>query len=225
MRAQLRRLAARPAIRIVTVSGRTSGFLRSQFRDLPVSLASEHGARYYRARRQRWQSLVHSDRKEWLATAIEIMNAYAARVPASFVERKAYSASWHYRRSPGEFAAQEALKLREEMEILLANHPASVLQGKKVIEVRAAEANKGHFVRWLLNTYPRDDEAIVAFGDDETDEEMFAALPRSAITIKVGPEPTVARYRIEKQSQLLAFLRTLAPLLDTDPAKRAGAGD
>jgi trehalose 6-phosphate synthase/phosphatase len=209
MRSLLRRLTSIENVRMVAVSGRTSGFLRKQFRDLNISLAAEHGARYFRVRRQRWQSLVHTDRSQWMKTAVDIMTAYAARVPDSFVERKAYGVSWHYRRSPGEFAWHQSLKLREELELLLANLPAHVLQGKKVVEVRASEANKGHFVRWLLSTYPREDEVVIALGDDETDEDMFLALPRSAVTVRVGPGATAARYRIENQHQLPRFLRTL----------------
>lgn len=213
MRRRLRQLTRSPAIRMVVVSGRPSEFLSRQLAEIPVSMASEHGARYYNRTRRRWQLLVHSDRRQWLGAAIEIMEAYATRVPASFVERKAYSVTWHYRRSPAEFAAQQARKLREELEFIMANLPVSVLQGKKVVEVRAAEASKGHFVRWLLHTYPlREKEAILALGDDETDEEMFQALPTGTLTIKVGPGKTTARYRIERQDQLLAFLKRLDDL-------------
>lgn len=213
MRTQLERLVRCDHIRVVTVSGRPGRFLSTQFRGLDLSMASEHGARFYSASRHRWQTLVHSDRKQWLPTAVELMKGRATRVPDSFIERKQYSVSWHYRKSPREFATEQASKLKDELEFIFANMPVSVIAGKQIIEVRASEANKGHFVRWLLNTYPlRDNEAIVAFGDDATDEEMFSALPEDAITIKVGPGNTVARYRIETQRQLLPFLRQLESL-------------
>lgn len=212
-RAVLRRIAANDEIRMITVSGRPSRFLTEQFRGVGISLAAEHGARYFSAARGRWQSLVHSDRREWIGTAVEIMESYATRVPGSFVERKAYSVSWHYRKSPEEFATQLSRKLRQELESIFVNLPVSVLQGKKVIEIRAAEANKGHFVRWWLHTFPLgEDEVVIAVGDDETDEEMFDALPSSAITIKVGPGRTVARYRILRQEDLVPFLARVAAL-------------
>lgn len=212
-RAVLRRIAANPEIRMITVSGRPSSFLTDQFRGIRISLAAEHGARYFPAGGDRWQSLVHTDRRQWIGTAVEIMKAYSTRAPGSFVERKAYSVSWHYRKSPEEFATQLSRKLREELESIFTNLPVSVLQGKKVIEIRAAEANKGHFVRWWLHTFPLgEDEVVVAVGDDETDEEMFAALPASAITIKVGPGRTSARYRILRQQDLVPFLARVAAL-------------
>ena len=209
----LRRLAKIERIRMVTVSGRPSRFLARQFRGLGISLAAEHGALYFNRRRSRWQSLVHSDRRGWIGTAVDIMKAYSRRVPESFVERKAYSVSWHYRLSPENFATEQSRKLRGELELILAHLPVSVLQGKKVLEVRAAEANKGHFVRWLLDAEPlRENEVIVALGDDETDEEMFQSLPPHAITIKVGPGKTAARYRIARQEQLAPLLATLGDI-------------
>ena len=38
---------------------------------------------------------------------------------------------------------------------------------------------------------------MLAIGDDRTDEDLFAALPPDAITIRVGPGPTRARFRLE----------------------------
>ena len=212
-RRQLGRLIEHDNIRVVTVSGRQGRFLSQQFRGLNLSMACEHGARFYGARSKRWQTLVHSDRRQWLGTAVELMKGRATRVPDSFIERKQYSVSWHYRKSPEEFATEQSNKLKEELEFIFANMPVSVIAGKKIIEVRASEANKGHFVRWLLNTHPlRENEVILAFGDDETDEEMFAALPEDAITIKVGPGHTVARYRLASQALVLPFLRKLNEL-------------
>lgn len=209
-RRALVRLIRTPGLRLVTVSGRARAFLTAQFGDLPISLGAEHGARYYDPGRGRWLSLVHSDRKPWMGTAIEVIRNYAMRVPGSFVERKTYSVGWHYRSSPEEFAENQSRKLREELQLILADMPVSVLQGKKVIEVRAAEANKGHFVRWLLHTHPlAAHEVVIAVGDDETDEEMFAALGEAAVTIRVGPGTTSARYRIERQAGVLHFLRKL----------------
>ena len=39
-----------------------------------------------------------------------------------------------------------------------------------------------------------------------SDEEMFRALP-DAITIKVGPGPTAARYRLEDVDAVIAYLK------------------
>jgi trehalose 6-phosphate synthase/phosphatase len=49
----------------------------------------------------------------------------------------------------------------------------------------------------------------VAFGDDRTDEEMFAALPRNAVGIHVGPGASLARYRLRHPAAVRAFLTAL----------------
>src|SRR5690606_9612480 len=107
----------------------------------------------------------------------------------------------------------ESKKLREELETGLSNYPVTVISGKKVIEVRAAEANKGRFVRWFLeNGSDHRNDVIVAIGDDETDEDMFEALPEHAVTVKVGSGTTRARYRVAEQHQVLPLLQRLAEL-------------
>jgi len=46
----------------------------------------------------------------------------------------------------------------------------------------------------------------VAIGDDATDEAMFQALPHG-VTIKVGPGPTAARYRLEGVPEVVRYLK------------------
>jgi trehalose 6-phosphate synthase/phosphatase len=49
--------------------------------------------------------------------------------------------------------------------------------------------------------------AVVAIGDDRTDEDLFAALPPSALTIHVGAVTTKARYRLADPAAVRRFLR------------------
>jgi len=51
---------------------------------------------------------------------------------------------------------------------------------------------------------------VVAIGDDRTDEDLFAALPGEAITIKVGPGPTHARFRVDGVPAARSLLQALA---------------
>jgi trehalose 6-phosphate synthase/phosphatase len=210
-RAAIERVIASPRIRMVVVSGRDAKFLQQQFEGLDVSLAAEHGARFLERGTRRWQTRVHSDPKAWFDAAERIMEDFAARTPGSILERKRFSLSWHYRRAPREFAELQARRLVLELEATLANMPANVLSGDKVIEARALEANKGGFYRWLTehSRLMRDDPAVLVLGDDETDEDLFAAAP-PAITVKVGTGPTKATYRIPRQADVLPLLEALS---------------
>jgi trehalose 6-phosphate synthase/phosphatase len=46
-------------------------------------------------------------------------------------------------------------------------------------------------------------------GNDTTDEDMFQALPKSAIAIKIGSVSEAANYHLSAQSDVLPFLRSL----------------
>jgi trehalose-6-phosphatase len=50
----------------------------------------------------------------------------------------------------------------------------------------------------------------VAIGDDRTDEELFVSLPPEAITVRVGPGPTRARYRLDGTGAVRGILQLLA---------------
>ncbi|MCB0404014.1 MAG: bifunctional alpha,alpha-trehalose-phosphate synthase (UDP-forming)/trehalose-phosphatase [Bdellovibrionales bacterium] len=199
-------------VEIVVVSGRRRNFLTEQLKDLGVSLAAEHGAMYLKKGGSHWENLVHSDKQSWYPLARKIMLDYTLRVPASFVEEKEFALSWHFRQSPTEFADYQAKKLHEELELGLANLPVAILGGKKVIEARAIEANKGTFTRWYMDgvASKAENQLVVAIGDDQTDEDMFNSVPPGSVTVKVGKGPTGAQYCLASQSELVGFLKTLS---------------
>jgi trehalose 6-phosphate synthase/phosphatase len=213
VRGALKTLTRARGLRLVAVSGRPGKFMMQELASLGIPMGSEHGGKYYDPRRGRWQSLVLSDTGRWYREAALLMEDYCRRVPGSRIEKKEFSISWHFRQSPEEFSEYESKKLREELETGLSNFPVTAITGKKVIEVRATEANKGRFVRWYLeNGVELNGSAIIAIGDDETDEDMFRALPEDAVTIKVGPGATRARYRVAEQKDVLPLLQRLAGL-------------
>lgn len=210
---RLREIAEMPHVHLVVVSGRDKQFLREQLGDLPIGIAAEHGAIYASKPDGPWKRLAHGDRRRWYRAARQVMSDYASRVPESFVERKKFGIAWHYRKSPKEFAAYQARKLKHDLELALSNLPVSVISGKKVIEARSAGANKGTFVRWYLENHKRHrDRAIVAFGDDQTDEDIFSSIEAPGLCIRVGHGSTVADYRIETQGEVLPLLERLVQM-------------
>ena len=193
------------------ISGRERRFLSQQFASRSFMLAAEHGAEFYSCKYKRWRSLVTSPQDNWFPLAAQMMQYYQQRVPGSFIEKKAYSLCWHYRNSPPLYADYQARKLTEELEFGLANFPAIVASGKKIVEAKAIEASKGAFAGWFIKNCINDsDAAIIALGDDLTDEELFLALRPTDISIKVGTEETKASWRLREQKDVLTFLHWLA---------------
>ncbi len=209
------RLMEHPRLNIIMVSGRDGDFLTTQFKDLPVALAAEHGAKYYDPQTGEWTSLIWSDINTWYPSATKVMESYVRRVPRSHMEPKEYAIAWHYRQSPRTFSDYQAHKLKEELDAGLAHLPATVIAGNKVIEARAVEANKGYFVRNYLTSYvQRPEEAsFIALGDDTTDEDMMRALPDHGKSIKVGEPTPHAGYQLRKQGDVMAWLSALEDYL------------
>ena len=87
----------------------------------------------------------------------------------------------------------------------LAQEPVSNLTGRKVVEVRPQGVDKGAMTRQLLGGQ-FGDRLLAAFGDDRTDEELFAALPETALTFCAGPGATRARYRVDGPKQVRLIL-------------------
>ncbi len=203
-------LQAQQGFAVVIVSGRDRNFLWQQFASQTFMLAAEHGAEYYDRQQECWHSLVSSPQDSWLPLALQMMEYYRQRVPSSFIEKKAYSLCWHYRNSPVLYATYQARKLTEELEFGLANFPAVVASGKRIVEAKAIEASKGAFTGWFIkNCMDAADASIVALGDDQTDEELFIALRPHDLSIKVGMEETKAAWRLSEQQDVLTFLRLL----------------
>ncbi len=209
LRSEIHSLVLRyPWLKLVVVSGRDSHFLQSQFNGLPVMLAAEHGAKYFDPELNRWRRRIHRSRSSWYASALEIVSDYARHVPRSFVEKKHFSIAWHYRQSPSDYAETQARKLAQELELGLANLPVSIIRGKKVIEIRAIEANKGDFARAVYETQ-LPGTFTLAIGDDNTDEDMFRSLKGRGLSIHVGNDESDADLTLTSQSQVMPFLRGL----------------
>ena len=81
------------------------------------------------------------------------------------------------------------------------------MKGNKVVEVKYSDCNKGSEALRLLEE--SDYDFVMAIGDDTTDEDMFAALPETAFTIKVGKTSNSARFTLPHQKEVIPFLDNL----------------
>lgn len=203
--ALLHDLAELPATEVHIVSGRDRSSLERWFGDLPIHLCAEHGF-VVRAPGETWRQLADVD-LSWLPRFERLLRGVAAEVPGTLVERKAASVTWHYRQAEPEYGSWRANELLVTIEQLLPGVSAEILAGHRVIEVRARGVNKGSYVSGLFPQGRERGQAVLAIGDDRTDQEMYAALPSGAVSVHVGtrrpsgparhqhliPEPTDAR--------------------------------
>ena len=203
----LRALARRPETDIHLVSGRSREVMQQWLGSLPVWLHAEHAFWSRDPGTSEWTAAADLG-GGWREPVLGILREITARTPGSLIEEKASGLAWHYRMADRETGARRANELRLHLNQLLSNQPVEIVPGHRVIEVRPYGIHKGRIVpslsseRLALTT-------IVAIGDDRTDEDLFAALPAEAITIKVGPGNTRARFRLDGTAAVRHLLEAL----------------
>jgi trehalose 6-phosphate synthase/phosphatase len=203
----LRALANRPDTEVHLVSGRARESLQHWLGGLPVWLHAEHGFWSRDPATMEWVPAGEIG-GAWREPVLAILRDTTARTPGSLIEVKSAALAWHYRMADQETGARRANELRLHLNQLLSNQPVEILAGNRVIEIRPYGIHKGRVVPPLpperLAT-----TAVVAIGDDRTDEDLFAALPPEAITIRAGPGLTTARYRLEGIEAVRSLLQMI----------------
>ena len=205
----LRRLTASPGTTVAILSGRPRSDIDRWFGDIPrLWVAAEHGA-LLRAPGEEWQPLRSGADTEWKGRVRPLLEQFSRSAPGSFVEEKEFSLGWHYRLADPEFGSWIANELVNTLDQMLAGTELSVLRGHKVIEVHFAWANKGEVAASLLPRSTRG-RFILAIGDDRTDEDMFARLPKTAWVVRVGRGTTRARFSVRDPATARGLLGLLA---------------
>jgi trehalose 6-phosphate phosphatase len=176
--ASFRRVAAEPGVTAAIVSGRSVATLEEFVGATPaITLVGNHGS-----------TLGHDGQSEHVRNIIRGLTNLTHRHDGAQVEAKPTGAAFHYRHAARpDLAASQAIRLAKEA-------GATVIEGKYVVEAILGAGNKGTAVRALAHS--ANAAAVLFIGDDVTDEAVFGTLGSNDISIKVGPEPTGATYRV-----------------------------
>src|SRR6202022_1176641 len=201
----LHRLGPRPNGDVTGISRRSQEDLEAFLGGHPFRLIAEPGASLRGPGKKEWERLDRNINYAWKEEVLAIPRLYEQATPGSTIEEKHSSIVWHYRKADEEFGAWKANQLTEELSALTANHPIKVRHGKKMVEVTAAENNKGAAVVRVLEQNDNYEIALCA-GDDLTDESMFEISSPRLLTIKIGIGPTQARFRVSDPATFRQFL-------------------
>ena len=178
------------------VSGRSPEILE-QFvghRDT-ITLIGNHGS----------QHDADGDILEAVAHLTRDLRAVADAYPGSVVEPKSLGAAFHHRHVTDERSAIDAANA------VAADRGARTITGKKVLEFVFGEGDKGTAIARLAERW--DVGRTVFFGDDVTDEAVFAILEEDDIGIKVGDGETRAGHRVPDPEGVAEALRELEAAL------------
>ncbi|TSI19551.1 trehalose-phosphatase [Brevibacterium aurantiacum] len=132
------------------------------------------------------------------------------------VERKPFSRTVHTRGLDPEFASA----LHAHVVAVQAEHPGiRVIEGHDITELAVKTATKGDGLRALIAA--GSPAAVLYLGDDVTDEDAFAELEDlpTGLSIKVGPAPTRAPWRITDPSAVAELLTRLADERRAQPSQ------
>ncbi len=195
---------------IYLVSGRDRNQLAEWFSPLPrLGLSAEHGLFLKRPVEIDWLALENPPPTEWLADLLPILEEYTRRTPGSFIETKTHSLAWHYRDADPEFGEWQAHEIALHIDHSASKFPIEPLFGNRVLEIRPRGIHKGKILRYIAGDsgLPR---FILAFGDDATDEDLFAALPAESWSCRVGSSETLARFYLDRLEETIDVLAELA---------------
>jgi len=202
----LAKLAVQPENELVIISGRDKDTLEKWLGDIDAVLIAEHGA-WTRLKKQTWACAEHLS-GDWKDVIRPILKIFADRTPGAAVEEKDFSMVWHCRRSDPELAAVRMQELRDALLDFTVNLDVGVFEGKKILEIRHFGTSKGRAAElWLKN---QSWDFILTAGDDYTDEDIFAVMPQTAYSIKVGPGISKARFNVDSVEEMRLLLRELA---------------
>lgn len=201
-------LSKDPKNTVVVISGRDRSTLENWLGHLPFGLVAEHGA--FNKSETGWQS-AFKNHGQWKEAIKPILNSAVSIISGSQVEEKETAIVFHYRLSSDQkFAKTEAKLLAENLLPVIGSLSLEVRRDERemVVEVKQAGIDKGQVVHEWLKRDRYD--FILCAGDSTSDEEMFKVLPPDAISIKVGPDSTDARYRINDPSGFIECLANLS---------------
>ena len=206
IKAILEALAGDARNTLTVISGRDKKTLEDWLGTLEIQLIAEHGG-WIRQRSGDWRSFQPIS-EEWKQTIRPILDLYSDRTPGSHVEEKDFSLVWHYRRAEPALADVRTHELRDALVNMTENMDVGVFEGSKILEVRKHGINKGRAAEYLMERENWD--FVLAIGDDYTDEEMFAVMPQTAYSIKVGSSISKARFNVDTVQNVRDLLKTLA---------------
>lgn len=201
----LNKLEKSKQTKVVIISGRTRNSLDDWFKGTKVNLAAEHGV-WIKDTFTDWE-MIKPLKSDWKSLILPLVEIYVDRLPGSFLEEKEFSIAWHFRAADSEIASIKAKEFTDFFINFTANIDIQIIQGEKVIEIRNSGINKGTAgLYWLTK---ENYDFILSIGDDWTDEDLFNILPKSAYSIKIGLNPSHAKYNLKNHLEVINLLEEL----------------
>ena len=172
----LQRLSQTDFIRTIVLSGRP---LDELLRMLPVSgilYAGLYGVEVQLGGNTILREPQHNGSRKSLLRIRQGWMSLTAGLTGFLLEDKGQALALHARWADAEQADHVLAAARDMATDLLNMHTFRLLSGDRYLEVAPRTADKGETAEWLLSQFPLVHDLPVCFGDDNKDEEAFAAI-------------------------------------------------
>jgi trehalose 6-phosphate phosphatase len=170
---------------LALISGRSLAQLDALFAPLRLPAAGLHGLERRTAAGVRQDA---DSMREIPLPARKHLAQIVGQYPGLLLEDKRAALALHYRMAPDlQQVAQEAM----EMALKRAGPGYALLDGKMVIELKAAGISKSHAIAAFMSEPPFHGRAPIFVGDDHTDEAGFEYVNRvGGLSIQIGATPS-----------------------------------
>ncbi len=222
--ALMTRLTQCPRLRVAVISGRPLSQVRQLLPVSDVWLAGTYGVELYTPDGELVLRVERSAIRPGLEHLLPIWQQLIANRTGFFLEDKGWTLALHARFA-AEAEAQDVLSeaCLSTME-LAASNQFRVLQGQRFLEVGPAIAHKGRTVDFILDRFAWPGTLPVYLGDDDKDEDAFAAIQAHqgvALVISALERKTLADARLTSPQAARDWLNTLVGQLgDRAPGDR-----
>jgi trehalose-phosphatase len=195
--------------RIAIISGRSVKDLKKYFSLKNLIFIGNHG---FEMKGNDFSKFTELKKAKKIQRSIEFLvqklKEKFRNIPGVWLEDKKYTLSLHFRNLSKTYLNlfQETLNNFKKMSSGL---PVVWRRGKKVWEIRPKVSwGKGEAALYLSKRFPK--TLPIVIGDDETDEDIFRAVGRHSLTIRVGfTKKSRADYYLRSTREVAKFLEEI----------------
>jgi len=211
----LKRLAAKPNVRVAIISGRRLRDIQSLIPVSGIYLAGTYGIELITPEGELIQRTELKDLRIYLNRVKPKWAELIANETGFFLEDKDWALALHARFSTDADAKRILALAREVVDRELPEEKFRILGGHKFLEAAPLLAHKGETVSYLLDKSPMPNEQLLYIGDDDKDEEAFDVIQTNGgVAVRVirdlhSSQITRADYILESPNAVNTWLETL----------------
>lgn len=208
----LKELSRKKNIEVTLMTDKTRNFCDSAFNGLRLNLVSENGALIQMNKDiNNWHSFFNLEEFQSIEKdVLHLLQTYAQHLPGSYIERKQFSIVWHYWQSDLLLAKEKSKDLSALLGQLLENTPFIIYTENNKLEIRHLLATKSYVLEKIGRELGiNNKDALITFGNDDSDEEMYKLYPKQNIGIHVGAPNLFAKYHLPSTQGAHIFLQNI----------------